>query len=134
MRPRSLLLFGLMDPERDRATDNRGGGERAEIASVERVGGPRVHQENFVLADDAAALPDRKRAAPPVTLSGVAHFDCADSDAAADAADRLSGKCRYRFRCELSRWRDSRYMDPGWIGRGGANGSGRRLQGAAIHR
>ena len=39
-----------------------------------------------------------------------------------------------RFRCELSRWRDSRYMDPGWIGRGGANGSGRRLQGAAIHR
>ena len=25
-------------------------------------------------------------------------------------------------------------MDPGWIGRGGANGSGRRLQGAAIHR
>jgi hypothetical protein len=40
----------------------------------------------------------------------------------------------WRFRCELSRWRDSRYMDPGWIGRGGANGSGRRLQGAAIHR
>jgi glyoxylate carboligase len=39
-----------------------------------------------------------------------------------------------RFRCELSGWRDSRYMDPGWIGRGGANGSGRRLQGAAIHR
>jgi len=39
-----------------------------------------------------------------------------------------------RFRCELSRWRDSRYMAPGWIGRGGANGSGRRLQGAAIHR
>src|SRR5258708_19343426 len=38
------------------------------------------------------------------------------------------------FRCELSRWRDSRYMDPGWIGRGGANGSERRLQGAAIHR
>jgi SulP family sulfate permease len=25
----------------------------------------------------------------------------------------------YWFRCELSRWRDSRYMDPGWIGRGG---------------
>ena len=41
---------------------------------------------------------------------------------------------KIRFRCELSRWRDSRYMDPGWIGRGGANGSGRRLQGAAIHR
>src|SRR5271165_2883509 len=38
------------------------------------------------------------------------------------------------FRCELSRWRDSRYLDPGWIGRGGVNGSGRRLQGAAIHR
>jgi hypothetical protein len=40
---------------------------------------------------------------------------------------------RTRLRCELSRGRDSRYMDLGWIGRGGANGSGRRLQGAAIY-
>ena len=71
--------------------------ERAEIASVERVGGPRVHQENFVLADDAAALPDRKRAAPAVALSGVAHSDRVDSDAAADATDRLSGDCRHVF-------------------------------------
>jgi hypothetical protein len=37
------------------------------------------------------ALPDRKRAAPAVTLSGLAHFDRVDSDAAADSADRLSG-------------------------------------------
>jgi hypothetical protein len=47
------------------------------------------------LADEAAALPDRKRAAPAVTLSGLAHFDRVDSDAAADAADRLSSKRRY---------------------------------------
>jgi len=85
------LLRGAM------ALRARGGGQRAEIASVERVGGPRVHQENFVLPDDAAALPDRKRAAAAVALSGLADFDCVDSDAAADATDPLSGHCRHVF-------------------------------------
>src|SRR5271170_8422568 len=97
MTPRSLLLFGLIDPERDRATDDRGGWQRAEIASVERVGGPRVHQEDVACCDDAAALPDRERAAAAVALAGIAHFDRVDSDAAADATDRLSGDCRHVF-------------------------------------
>src|ERR1700733_589532 len=95
MAARSLLLFGLMDPETDRATDDRGGGQRTEIASVERVGGLRVHEEGVALCDNAAALPDRERAAAAIALARLAHFDCADSDAAADAADRLSGKRRY---------------------------------------
>jgi predicted acylesterase/phospholipase RssA len=97
MAARSLLLFGLIDPERDRATDDRGGGQRTEIASVERVGGPRVHQEDVALSDGAAALPDRKRAAAAIALAGIAHFDCVDSDAAADTTDRLSGDRRHVF-------------------------------------
>ena len=55
----------------------------------------RVHQEDLALADDAAALPDRKRAAAAVALAGLAHFDRVDGDAAADAADRLSGERRH---------------------------------------
>src|SRR5271169_5564018 len=91
------LLFGLIYPERDRATDDRGGGQRPEIASVERVGGLRVHQEDVALCDDAAALPDRKRPVAAVALAGLAQFNRVDSDAAADAADRLSGKRRHVF-------------------------------------
>src|ERR1700678_4321904 len=97
MAARSLLLFRLMDPERDRAADDRGGGERAEITSLERVGGLRVHQEDVAVCDDAAALPDRERAAAAIALAGIAHFDRVDSDAAADATDRLSGDCRHVF-------------------------------------
>jgi hypothetical protein len=54
---RSLLLFGLFGPERDRATDDRGGGQRAEIPSVERVGRLPAHEEDLALTDDAAAVP-----------------------------------------------------------------------------
>ena len=71
---------------------------------------------------------------------GLSHYEAAfadnsiDADILPDLSDSDLKELGLRFRCELSRWRDSRYMDPGWIGRGGANGSGRRLQGAAIHR
>src|SRR5579872_6953395 len=97
MAARSLLLFGLIDPERDRTTDDRGGGQRAEISSIERVGGLWVHQEDVGCCDDAAALPDRERAGAAIALSGLAYFVCVDSDAAADATDRLSGDCRHVF-------------------------------------
>src|ERR1700684_2272364 len=40
--------------------------------------------------------------------------DGADDPPIVDPRDPMRER-EIRFRCELSRWRDSRYMDPGWI-------------------
>ena len=74
-----------------RATDDRGGGQRSEIPAVEGVGGP-VHEEDFALGEDAAALPDGQRAATAVALAGVAHGNGVDADGAAETADGLTGE------------------------------------------
>ena len=55
---RSALPQWFADPERGRAADDRRDGQNAEITSVERVGGLRIQEEDFVLADDAATLQD----------------------------------------------------------------------------
>ena len=79
-----------MGPKRSGAADDRGGRQRPEIPAVERVG-PRVHEEDFARGDDAAALPDRQRAAATVTFARFADRDSIDGDRESVAADRLSG-------------------------------------------
>jgi hypothetical protein len=89
---RSALPQWFADPERGRAADDRRDGQNAEITSVERVGGLRIQEEDFVLADDAATLPGRERTASAIVFARVGDRDGVDRDDEAVPANRLAGK------------------------------------------
>src|SRR4051812_18545165 len=56
-------------PDRDCAADDRSERERSEIPAVKAVGCEPVHEEDFVIGDDLAALPDGQCSAATVTLT-----------------------------------------------------------------
>ena len=63
----------------------------------QRVGRPRVHDEDFADSDDAAALPGGQRTAATVALTRFADLDRGDADREPVAADGLSGERRHMF-------------------------------------
>ena len=61
MRRRAPLVAAdafLIGPERDRSADDGNCGDGSEIPAVEAVADFPIHEEQLVVADDAAALPD----------------------------------------------------------------------------
>ena len=54
----------LIGPERQRPTDDGTCGDGSEVAAVEAVADFPIHEEDFTVADDAAALPDGQIAVP----------------------------------------------------------------------
>src|SRR5690606_36355810 len=80
----------LIGPERQRPADDGTCGDGSEIAAVEAVADFPIHEEDFAVTDDAAALPHRQIAADAVALQGLAHLDAVDRDGGSDAARALS--------------------------------------------
>jgi len=56
------------DPERRQAAGDGGCRKRPEIAAVQAVADRPVHQEDFALGDEPAALPDRQRPAEMIAV------------------------------------------------------------------
>lgn len=82
----------LVGPQRDRRADDRRGGDRTEIPSVEAgLDGP-VHEEELVCRNAPAALPDRHRSTDGIAPKRLSHRDAVDSDGSAGAADGLARK------------------------------------------
>ena len=82
----------LVGPEGRRFADDGCRRQRPEIPAVEGVLGLPVHEEDLALGDDAAALPDGKRATAAIVFERLAHGGGVDGDGAPRAADRLSGE------------------------------------------
>lgn len=88
--PDEAAVAVLVGEKRGGPTDHRGGGERAEVAAVEAVGGFEVHEEEFAVGDHPAASPDRQVAATAVAIAGLAERNVVDRDGAAVAANALT--------------------------------------------
>jgi hypothetical protein len=101
-----------LGPENDRATDDRVSRQRTEIASVERVGGPRDHQQD--VAFDAAALPNRQRAVAAGAQLDSPISIASPGGATVDSEDRWSGKRRHMLR----HWHAARRTNHGPQGNG----------------
>ena len=72
-------------------------GKVPEIAAIQRADGLPVHDKEFALADDAAALPFRERPAATIAISCLAHFDPIYRDRDPAPADGLPGKRQHTF-------------------------------------
>src|SRR5665213_4341757 len=83
----------LVRPERQRLSDDRFGGNRPKIASIETVGDCRIHEKYFVCANVAAALPDWQLAAQAITFARLTNCDAVDDNFAVNATDPLPWKC-----------------------------------------
>ncbi len=77
----------LLCPKRFGLTNDRGGWQHAEIATVEGVFDLPVHQENSAGLNGATALPNGKCAATSVAQECLAQRMSIDSDRAVDTAD-----------------------------------------------
>ena len=90
--PNEAAVAGLVGPDGQRAADDQTARKRTEVATVHAVRDIEVHEEEFVIADAATALPDRHLAASIVALARVSDDRAIGDDVGAVAADGLSGQ------------------------------------------
>jgi len=84
-------------PQREGSADNRGNGNRAEVAAVERRRFIPVHEENLVTRDKATALPNGERTATRILRERSAHRFAVDRDEQCSAANGLPLKSEDSF-------------------------------------
>jgi hypothetical protein len=65
--------------------------QRAEVAAIETVGDSDIHEEDFILGERAAALPNGQRAITAIAFERRSREVIFDSDGRAVAADRRPG-------------------------------------------
>jgi hypothetical protein len=76
-------------PHRLGEAGDRGDQDRSEVAAVKRRRLALIHEEGLVVANRAAALPDRKRASAVIYFMRSAPLASVDRDDGPGAADRL---------------------------------------------
>lgn len=79
------------------ATGDSGSRQWPEITTVQRVRRSRIHQEEGVLGDDAAALPDRQRAPSAITLARHSNGNLIDGNDETISTNGLAGKRQHMF-------------------------------------
>lgn len=89
------LRSAVVGPDRDRATDDRIEREWAEIPAVETVSRVPVHEEDFTIGNDAAALPAGQRSAATVMIERTSKGHAIDDDGAASPAHRRASECQH---------------------------------------
>src|SRR5574337_1308138 len=89
--PDEAAVAGLVGPQRDRASDDRSDGERAEIATIQAVRDGRVHEEDLVRPKHPTAAPARQWTVEVIAVMSGADLDLIDGDEVAGPAHGLSG-------------------------------------------
>ena len=82
-----LEASGLVSPDRRELCGNRSDRERPEIAAIKTVRRARVHQKDFTLTEQAAALPARQRTTQSVALPCLSTRFAPDEDRRPFATD-----------------------------------------------
>lgn len=85
----------VVGPDRDCAADDRIEREWAEIPAVETVSRVPVHEEDFTIGNDAAALPAGQRPATTVTIERTSKGHAVDDDGAASPAHHCASECQH---------------------------------------